>query len=61
MYPHIPDEGAVGVVVPDVLQAMDVMHARLGQVEGVDDPAQSADGVRLVPVVVGALRCAIAV
>ena len=43
----VSEEGAVRVVGLDILQEMEVMHARPGQVERRDAPVQPADGVQL--------------
>ena len=51
----VSEEGAVRVVGLDILQEMEVVHARPGQVERMDDPAQPADGVQLVSVVIRSL------
>lgn len=57
----VSEVGAVRVVGLDILHVMEVVHARLGQVERVDEPAQPADSVQFVSVVMGALRGAISV
>lgn len=57
----VPEEGAVHVVGLDILQEMEVMHARPGQVERRDDPVQPADGVQFVPVEKGTLCGAVSV
>lgn len=46
----VPEEGAVRVAGPDILQVMEGVHARLGQAGRVDAPVQPADGVQLVSV-----------
>ena len=57
----VPEEGAVRVAGLDILQVMEVVHARPGQVERRDDPVQPADGVQLVSVEKGALCGAVSV
>ncbi len=57
----VPEEGAVRVAGLDILQVMEVVHARLGQAGRVDAPVQPADGVQLVSVEKGALRGAVSV
>lgn len=52
----VSEDAAVVVFIFDILQIIDVVHVRLGDVEGVDDSAEPADGVQLVSVVVGVLR-----
>lgn len=48
----VSNHGGVGIIGLDILQVIDVMHARLRQVERVCAPAQPADGVQLIPIVV---------
>lgn len=43
----VSEEGAVRVAGLDILQEMEVMHARPGQVERRDAPVQPADGVQI--------------
>lgn len=51
----VADEGAMAVISLDILQVMDVVDGGLGEVEGMDDPAQTAEGMELVTVVIAAL------
>ena len=44
----VADEGAVAEIGLDIFQVMDVVDGGLGEVEGMDDVAQVAEGVELV-------------
>ena len=55
----VPEEGAVRVAGLDILQVMEVVHARLGQAGRVDALVQPADGVQLVSVEKGAFTSAL--
>ena len=57
----VSEEGAVREVGLDILQVMEVVHTRPGQVERRDDPVQPADGVQLESVEMGALCGAVPV
>ena len=57
----VSENAAVVMFIFDIIQIIDIVNIRFGDIKGMDDTAESAYGMPLVSIIEGVLRCAKAI